>query len=398
MAKAKLSKNFKLLLSHITFSSFAASVMLVLFPWIVLTITNSALYTGLMLSLDGMPYIFSFIVSYYITRLKKKKLLVLGGSFFRVIIIFFLFVIFLSGNKLLELISIFVAFFIDAWLGDLTGEVHSFWNKEFLNEDQYQRASSIGTTLNMVIILISYIMAGIIIYIGIYNGFLVILLGYIIATVPIIFIKPKSDESSNNIKLHSFKDGISFLWDTKALRYTAIFSMLTALTFGGFLMIIEVLVKFSYNGSPFVLTLLLVLGMLGGVLGSVLGGKIKGNPRTLLFVAALSHIPLIIFIPFSPSYIFLIPDLFLLMVLNQVENVLLNTINYKVTPQDYVLQVRGAENTLGLFPSVLSALILGAIIQFISLKFAFYTMAILSVSVVIIVFIARDLGNIKISE
>ena len=163
-------------------------------------------------------------------------------------------------------------------------------------------------------------------------------------------------------------------------------------------MVIEVLVRFKYGGSPLILTLFLVGGMIGGVVGSIIGGKIKGNARSLLFIMALAHIPILIFIPFSPSYIFLIPDLFLLMILNQVENVLLGTIDYKVTPQDYMLQVRGVQETLGLFPAALSALVMGTIIQFISLKFVFYTMAILSISIVIEVWIARDLGDIKISS
>ena len=397
MKRTKFSKNFKLSISHTTFSSFTSSMMLVLFPWIILSLTNSALLTGLVLSLSDAPLAVSFIVAYYVARLKKKKPLVLGGTFLRAVIIFSIFLVFLSGNKFWELLAIFIAFFIDAWIGDLTGQVHGFWTKEFLNEDQYQRGISIATMLNMVVTLISYIAAGIVIYIVVYNGFLVLMVGYIIATIPIIFIKPKSDESQDT-ELHSFRDGIFFLWNTKPLRYSLIFSMLTALTFGGFLMVIEVLVRFKYGGSPLILTLFLVGGMIGGVVGSIIGGKIKGNARSLLFIMALAHIPILIFIPFSPSYIFLIPDLFLLMILNQVENVLLGTIDYKVTPQDYMLQVRGVQETLGLFPAALSALVMGTIIQFISLKFVFYTMAILSISIVIEVWIARDLGDIKISS
>lgn len=111
-----------------------------------------------------------------------------------------------------------------------------------------------------------------------------------------------------------------------------------------------------------------------------------------------AYIPMVIFIPFSPSYIFIIPDAFLLMLTSQIVGVVFSTLFFKATPRDYMLQVRGAHTTLSLFPAVVSSVILGAVIQFISLDWAFYAIALLSACTILVIWQAREIGDIKIGE
>ena len=122
----------------------------------------------------------------------------------------------------------------------------------------------------------------------------------------------------------------------------------------------------------------------------------KGNPRKVSGAILLALVPMILFIPFSPSYIYLIPDLFLLMFSAQILGVVLNTIFYKVTPEDYMLQVGGAHGSMALSPAVLSGIILGAIIQLISLECAFFFMAIIVGLSIFIIWKAREIGEFKL--
>ena len=388
-------RNFKLMVAGSNIDNISDYMMLVLFPWIVLSITNSSFLTGLELSLSYLPLSMSFLFGYYLTRLKKKKPLYVGATGMRALILLFIFFVFLTGDKFYELIAIFVGYFLTSWTEDVTGQIGGYWIKEFLYEDQYQKGFSLSAFINAIIILISYILAGSFIAIGTGYAFPVLILGFAISTVIRTLIKPKSDEVNESPR-HSFREGFSYIWKNKALRYLLILAMLLSLSTGGFLMVIEVLVKSSYNSSALILTIMLVGGMVGGVLGSKYADRIKGNPRKVSSAILLALVPMILFIPFSPSYIYLIPDLFLLMFSAQILGVVLNTIFYKATPEDYMLQVGGAHSSMALSPAVLSGIILGAIIQLISLEWAFFFMAIIVGLSIFIIWKAREIGEFKL--
>ncbi len=397
MKRKGYSRNFKLSIAGQSIDNISSSMMLVLFPWIVLSITNSSFLTGLELAISDLPLSASFLVGYYLTKLKRKKTIEVGVTAVRALILLFIFVVFLTGDKFYELISIFIGFFVTSWTEDISTQIGGYWSKEFMDEDQYQSGISLSKFLNMLSILVSYVMAGLFIAIGIDLAFPLLILGYAVSTIIRSFIKPKSEEAQEE-QPHSFKGGISYVWKNKILRYLMIRNLLTSLAFGGFLVVIEVLVKFRYAGSPFVLTVLLVGGMIGGVVGSKLGSNVKGNPRRVIGVLTAAYIPIVIFIPFSPSYIFIIPDLFLLMFTSQIDGVVFSTLFFKATPKDYMLQVRGVHNTFSLFPAVVSSVILGAIIQFISLDWAFYATAILVVGQILVIWKAKEIGDVNMEE
>ncbi len=393
------SRNFKLQVAGSKVNDISSSMMLVLFPWLILSITNSSFLTGLELAMADLPLSMSFLIGYYLTRVKRKKTLYLLSTASRALVLLFIFVVFLTGNHLYEIVALLIGYFLTSWTEDVTGQIGNYWTKEFLDEDQYQKGFSLEGFLSMIIILISYILAGSFIAIGIDYAFPVLILGFAISTVIRSFIKPKSElEGAPKDDPHSFSEGISYIWKNKALRYLMIYALLVSLAFGGTILVTEVLVKFRYGGSPLILTLLLVGAMVGGVLGNKFADKIKGNPRNVMGLLTLTYVPIVLFVPFSPSYIYIIPDFFLLMFTSQIVNVIFGTVFYKATPKDYMLQVAGAHKTLALFPSVLSALIFGAVIQFISLDWAFYLMAIISAALLLVIWKAREIGDFKLQD
>jgi hypothetical protein len=372
-------------------------MMLVLFPWIVLIITDSSFLAGLELAVSNIPLGLSFLLGYYLTKIRNKKALYVGSTTVRALTLLFIFIVFLTGNKLYELVSIFIGYFITSWTEDISSQIGGYWIKEFLDKNQYQKGFSLDNFLNMIVILISYIFAGTFIAIGINLAFPILILGFAISSIIRLFIKPRSDGTLED-KPHTFKEGFSFIWNDKIMRYLMIQALLISLAYGGFLLLIESLVKFRYGGSAFILTDILVIAMIGGAVGSILGNKIRGNPRVVMSTLIFVLIPLVLFIPFSPSYIFLIPDAFLIMISNQLHGVIFSTIYFKVTPKDYMLQVRGAHSTLTLFPTVVSSLIVGAVIEFVSLTSAFYFIAILTVAVLYFTWHAKEIGEMKIGE
>ena len=390
----KLSTNFKLSLLHRVIVSFSGGLMFILFPWIVLTMTNSAFYTGFLVFLAELPLSVAFLVAHYISKIKKKKPLALGGASIKAIAIFSIFLAFLTGNRLYELIAIFIGFFVSAWASDVTRRIVNFWEKEFLDEEQYQRGSSLGQTFITIITLISYVAAGITISIGFNIGILIISIGYIISTVPLIFVKPRSDVK--NIQHHSLREGFSFFWKTGELRYLVIGLLTSALAFGGSIIVLEALVKFRYDGSPLILTLFVVGDMGGGIAGAILASRVRGNIRSLFVLFSISEALLVVSIPFTTSYIFIIPILFFMEGISNVEDVLSHTAFLKIIPQDLRLQILGVIGTATVFPMVLSPLIFGAIIQFISLPMAFYVMAILVIPSTIVFWYAKELKGVRV--
>jgi MFS family permease len=391
------SRNFKFMIAGGGVDNISLYMMLVLFPWLVLTITNSSFLTGLELAMSDLPLSLSFLVGYYLTRVRSKKRLYILATGSRAIILLFIFVVFLTGDYLYDIVALLIGYFLTSWTEDVGEQIGSYWIKEFLDEDQYQRGFSLYGFLNMIIILISYILAGSFIAIGTVYAFPVLILGFTISTVIRSFIKPKSEsEGTPEDDRHSFREGISYIWKNKALRYLMIQALLISLAFGGTILVTEVLVKFRYSGSPLILTILLVGAMVGGVFGNKYADKIKGNPRKIMGLLTFTYIPIVLFVPFSPSYIYIIPDFFLLMFTSQIVGVIFHTVFYKATPKDYMLQISGAHKTLALFPSVLSGLIFGAVIQFISLDWAFYLMAIISAAILFVIWKAREIGDFKL--
>jgi len=386
------SRNFKLLVAGENINNISTNMMLVLFPWIVLSITYSPLLTGLEFSLSGLPLSMSFIVGYYLTRLKNKKSLYVWTTVMRSLILLFIFLVFLTGNKLYELISIFAGYFLTSWSEDVTGQIGAYFLKGALDEDQYQKGFSLSGFLRMIILLISYIIAGYFIAIGTEYAFPVLILGFAISAVVNSLIKPVS-ESEEEETHHSFKDGVSYIWNNKILRNMTAQNLFFSLSVGGFLMMIEVLIKFVYNGSPLELTVLLVASMLGGVVGSKFAYKVGGNPRKVMGFLAFALIPMMIFIPFSPLYIYIVADGFIIMFASQIYGVIYSTVFYKAVPKDYILQAHSVHSSLTLFPAVFSSLILGAIIQFISLEWAFVVSGILLVPSIYFIWNSRQLDS-----
>ncbi|MCL4340659.1 MAG: MFS transporter, partial [Candidatus Thermoplasmatota archaeon] len=275
-------------------------MMLVLFPWLVLTITNSSFLTGLELAMSDLPLSLSFLVGYYLTRVRSKKRLYILATGSRAIILLFIFVVFLTGDYLYDIVALLIGYFLTSWTEDVGEQIGSYWIKEFLDEDQYQRGFSLYGFLNMIIILISYILAGSFIAIGTVYAFPVLILGFTISTVIRSFIKPKSEsEGTPEDDRHSFREGISYIWKNKALRYLMIQALLISLAFGGTILVTEVLVKFRYSGSPLILTILLVGAMVGGVFGNKYADKIKGNPRNIMGLLTFTNIQIVLFVPFS---------------------------------------------------------------------------------------------------
>ena len=349
------------------------------------------------MSIADIPLGIAFAMAYYINKVIRKKDLYVLTTGIRALVILSTFIVFLYGNKIFDLFSILVGYFIISWTEDISGQIGGFWIKKFLSEDQYQKGFSLSSMLSMTTYLVSYIMAGLFIEIGIDYAFPVLIVGFTIATFIRSLIKPVSGKVEEE-KQHNFRDGLTYIWKNKVLRYIMLQSLIFGLAAGGFLLLIESLVKYKYSSSAFILTSILIIAMVGGIGGSFLSSKIKWNPRGAMMVMVLIQIPVILFIPFAPSYLLILPAVFILMFTNQVHGVFASSTSMKATPSDYIIITKGAHETLALFPSVLSGLILGSIIQFVSIDSAFYYVAIMSVGVVLLIYLGKDIGKIKIEE
>ncbi|MHB1623331.1 MAG: MFS transporter [Cuniculiplasma sp.] len=395
--KPNFSKNFLLMITNRLFLGFSLSIVSILFVWIILTITGSPLLGGALQSIEVLPLLFSVLISYLVSRMRKRKPLSLIIAIIDTILLSSTLIAFLSGNKFFEILSIFVAVFLISLTRIAVSQIHVYWNKEFLAEEQYQSGNSFYHFLNEIFSLAGYIVAGISIAIGFKFGIEIIVGTYIFSIFPLLFIDPKLDHSEEEEK-HSFGEGLHFFKENKKLLEQTILLLLLNFAMGGSIVVNEFLVKVRYNGSPFVLTILLITTSIGAIVGSIFSSRVRGKAGPWLLMGTIIMVPLIVLVPLVPSYFYLIPLFFASGIVMVIIEVIVSTIMLKIIPQDYVIQVHGTLQTLAQFPSFFAGILMGGVMQFISMEAAFFLQGAIFLSTFILLIGFRNLRNVTISE
>jgi len=169
MENNKASRNFKFMVLNNTPGYFLNGFISIIFIWIVLTITNSPFYASLIGVIGFLPHTLSIFYGNYIDKVNKKKRLEILLYFLRIIVFISILMVFLTGNKIYEIIYLFIAVVIMAALSALSAIIKSTWEKDFM-KNNYQKNVSILNTLSSVLNLSGYILAGILIYIDVYKS------------------------------------------------------------------------------------------------------------------------------------------------------------------------------------------------------------------------------------
>lgn len=291
-----------------TVSSFGSKVSAIVFPLLVLDLTNSPAQAGFIGAVSTIPYIlFSLFVGAIIDRVDRKKIMIycdIGRSLALGSIFIALMLNHLTLVQLYIVAFVEGTFFVFFDLAEISSLLRVVGKKQLVRATAQNSATdgiasltgpSIGTAIYQAI--------------GRSVPFLIDSLSYVISVISLLFIKIDfqkiHEEKVINLKKELF-EGFSWLWKNKIIRFMTIQSALGTFAFANLILILIVLAK-EQQALPLQIGAIVSIGSVGGIIGSIIGSKVqeKFNTGKILITIAWINAFLWILYIVMPNFIFL---------------------------------------------------------------------------------------------
>jgi len=267
--------DYMLLWSGQTVSSTGTQVSQLAFPLLILAVTHSPAQAGFAGALRALPYLlFSLPAGALIDRWDRKRTMILCDT-----------------GRALSMASIAVALL----LGHLTvlqiylvsaveGTLFVFFNiaevaclprvvtKEQLPAANAQNASTEGITS-----LLGPSLGGVLYSAGRLLPFLTDAISYAVSVVSLFFIRAKFQKERTGARRAlwvEIREGLTWLWHQRLIRFIAILTGGYNLIFAGFTLIVIVLAQ-NQHASSFIIGLIFAIGGVGGILGAIVAPSIQ---------------------------------------------------------------------------------------------------------------------------
>jgi len=400
-AQKKLPRGFKLMVASGFTSRMATTAFSISILWITLDLTNSALIAGLADGLFTLPLIFSFYFGALIDRTGKKKNVAIISTLVRASAIMLILMAILVHGYFLIIALIYSCVAVTGMMSDILNSIRSVWTKIFLEEDQYQKGSSLSTGLYSVAEGIGYALSGVLLYFGYSDTVFLLAAMFIVSVIPIVFIKEKAGagKTLNGTNIGAdILEGVRFIRRSRSLTQLIIImifaNFVIAMVGIGFTFLIEkVLILPAFFLSAIFIALSAGIG-----LGSIPGGYIRGTLG--LVVAPLLSIIGVVFISLTGTRnVFILMGLvFIIGLAIGIINPVVETVFIRKVPMEMMARIQGAVNTFALSATFLSGTIAGTIIQFTSISSLFVIIGSATVIVGIASIFMRDLSGERIER
>jgi len=400
-AQKKLPRGFKLMVASGFTSRMATTAFSISILWITLDLTNSALIAGLADGLFTLPLIFSFYFGALIDRTGKKKNVAIISTLVRASAIMLILMAILVHGYFLIIALIYSCVVVTGMMSDILNSIRSVWTKIFLEEDQYQKGSSLSTGFYSVAEGIGYALSGILLFFGYSDTVFLLAAMFIVSVIPIVFIKEKAGagKTINGTNIGAdILEGVRFIRRSRSLTQLIIImifaNFVIAMVGIGFTFLIEkVLILPAFFLSAIFIALSAGIG-----LGSIPGGYIRGTLG--LVVAPLLSIIGVVFISLTGTgNVFILMGLvFIIGLAIGIINPVVETVFIRKVPMEMMARIQGAVNTFALSATFLSGTIAGTIIQFTSISSLFVIIGSATVIVGIASIFMRDLSGERIER
>lgn len=395
----KLPRGFKLMVASGFTSRMGTTAFSISVLWITLDLTNSALFAGLADGLFTLPLIFSFFFGALIDRSRKKKNLAIISTLVRASAIMLILLAIMVHGYFLIIALIYSCVVVTGMMSDILNSIRSVWTKTFLEEEQYQKGTSLSTGFYSMAEGIGFALSGVLLYFGYWDTMFLLAAMFVISVIPIIFINEKADEGKTinvtNIGA-DILDGIRFIRRNRSLTQLIIImifaNFVIAMVGIGFTFMIEkVLILPAFYLSAIFIALSAGIG-----LGAIPGGYVRGTLGVV--VAPLLSIIGIVFISLivTKNIFFLMVLVFIIGFAIGAINPAVGTVFIRKVPVEKMARIQGAVNTFALSATFLSGTIAGIIIQFTSINLLFVIIGIATVIVGIAFIFMRDLAGERI--
>ena len=394
-----LPRGFKLMVASGFTSRMGTTAFSISILWITLDLTNSALIAGLADGLFTLPLIFSFYFGALIDRSGKKKNLAIVSTLVRAGAIMLILMAILVHGYYLIIALIYSCVVVTGMMSDILNSIRSVWTKVFLEEDQYQKGTSLSTGFYSVAEGVGFAVSGVLLYFGYADTVFLLAAMFIISVIPIVFIKERSESvkmaGQTNIATEIL-EGVRFIRKNRSLTQLIIImifaNFVIAMIGIGFTFMIEKVLILP----AFYLSIIFIALSAGIGLGAIPGGYLRG---TLAVVVA----PLLAIMGFMFILVITTHDVFILMGLVfiigfaiGVINPVVGTVFIRKVPMEMMARIQGAVNTFALSATFLSGTIAGAIIQFTSINSLFVIIGSATIIVGIMFIFMRDLSRERI--
>ena len=386
---------FKYLVVNAGISRFGLASFNLIVIWIILFETKNAFLAGLGDGILSLPLFFSFIVGALIDRATNKRLISILVSVLRAVFLVSVLYGFYTQSLSVILISIYASGFMLGLTSDIINSVRATWTKELLTKEQYKSGSSVSSMATYIAEGAGYLLSGIILILGFYHSFEVLIAVFAIALIPLLFISTdfKPEETS---ALQSMKDGIAFIRKHKEMVQLMIIVLVLNITFGMMGIILISLVQIKFHLPSLYASIVFSMFILGLILGSGFGTKVKGKLGSIsmtiflitgISIASISFINSI-FLIFVPSII--------IGVLIGIANVLYNSAMLQLISQEFMARISGAFSTFSVAATFSSGMLGGAIIQLTSVTDSFIIIGLFVIGSIVLWPIFRELYRVVV--
>ncbi|MBA3824630.1 MAG: MFS transporter [Ktedonobacterales bacterium] len=267
--------DYMLLWSGQTVSSIGTGVSGIAFPLLILAQTGDAAKAGYALALRALPYlIFSLPAGALIDRWNRKRVMIICDA-----------------GRAIALGSIPVAYFFGVLglaqlyvVATVEGTLFVFFNiaeaaclPRVVPKEQLPAATGQNQATDSIATLISQPVGGLIYGLNTMLPFVGDAVSYLASVISLSFIKAQfqGERSSEPRRLGvEIREGLSWLWQQKLIRYMAFLTGSANFVFGGSFLIIIVLAQ-HMGASPFTIGLIGSIMAVGGIVGSIIGATIQ---------------------------------------------------------------------------------------------------------------------------
>jgi MFS family permease len=267
--------DYTLLWSGQTVSSTGTQVSQLAFPLLILAVTHSPAQAGFAGALRALPYLlFSLPAGALIDRWDRKWTMILCDT-----------------GRALSMASIPVALLI----GHLTvlqlylvsvieGTLFVFFNiaevaclPRVVTKEQLPAANAQNQATDGITSLLGPSLGGALYAAGRFLPFLTDAISYTVSVFSLFFIKAKFQKeriAARRALWIEIREGLTWLWRQKLIRFIAILTGGYNLIFAGFTLIVIVLAQ-NQHAAPFIIGLIFAIGGVGAILGAIVAPSIQ---------------------------------------------------------------------------------------------------------------------------
>ncbi|MEM3448083.1 MAG: MFS transporter [Nitrososphaerota archaeon] len=260
---------------------------------------------------------------------------------------------------------------------------------------QRQYGSSVSLMVNYIAQGGGFALSGVIVALGFYHAFATIIVVFILALIPIFFIR--TDFRPRDVSaMTSLKEGIEFMRKHREIVQLMIIALIANVVFGAVGIMFISLVQIGFHLQAIFASTIFTTLIIGLVMGSFIGGKVRGKIGSISVIIFVSTGLLVTSVSFLTSIFYVLVPAILVGISIGIANVIYSTLMLHIVSQDLMARISGAFNTFSVAATFSSGMLGGAIIEVTSVNHSFIVIGVSVAISAVLWFFFREIYEMKI--